>query len=53
MSIRIGYGYDSHEFKAGVPLVIGGVSSNTPTGWQGIPMETFCCTRLPTPCWVR
>jgi 2-C-methyl-D-erythritol 2,4-cyclodiphosphate synthase len=25
MSMRIGYGYDSHEFKAGVPLVIGGV----------------------------
>jgi 2-C-methyl-D-erythritol 2,4-cyclodiphosphate synthase len=25
MSLRIGQGYDSHEFKAGVPLVIGGV----------------------------
>jgi 2-C-methyl-D-erythritol 2,4-cyclodiphosphate synthase len=23
--IRIGYGYDSHEFKRGIPLVIGGV----------------------------
>ena len=22
---RIGYGYDSHEFKAGIPLVVGGV----------------------------
>jgi 2-C-methyl-D-erythritol 2,4-cyclodiphosphate synthase len=25
MSMRIGYGYDSHEFKAGLPLLIGGV----------------------------
>jgi len=24
-SFRIGYGFDSHEFKAGIPLVIGGV----------------------------
>jgi 2-C-methyl-D-erythritol 2,4-cyclodiphosphate synthase len=24
--IRIGYGWDSHEFKAGVPLKIGGIS---------------------------
>jgi len=23
--LRIGYGYDSHEFKPGIPLVIGGV----------------------------
>lgn len=23
--MRIGYGWDSHEFKAGIPLVIGGV----------------------------
>ncbi len=23
--MRIGYGYDSHEFKAGIPLIIGGV----------------------------
>jgi len=23
---RIGYGYDSHEFKAGIPLIIGGVT---------------------------
>ncbi len=23
--IRIGYGYDSHEFKRGIPLIIGGV----------------------------
>jgi len=25
-SIRIGYGFDSHEFRAGVPLKIGGVA---------------------------
>jgi 2-C-methyl-D-erythritol 2,4-cyclodiphosphate synthase len=24
--IRIGYGWDSHEFKSGIPLVIGGVT---------------------------
>jgi 2-C-methyl-D-erythritol 2,4-cyclodiphosphate synthase len=24
--IRIGYGYDSHEFKPGIPLIIGGVN---------------------------
>jgi 2-C-methyl-D-erythritol 2,4-cyclodiphosphate synthase len=23
--LRIGYGFDSHEFKAGIPLIIGGV----------------------------
>lgn len=25
-SFRIGYGYDSHEFKAGIPLVVGGIN---------------------------
>ena len=25
MSMRIGYGFDSHEFRAGIPLKIGGV----------------------------
>jgi 2-C-methyl-D-erythritol 2,4-cyclodiphosphate synthase len=24
--IRIGYGWDSHEFKSGIPLVVGGVT---------------------------
>jgi 2-C-methyl-D-erythritol 2,4-cyclodiphosphate synthase len=24
--LRIGYGWDSHEFKAGIPLVIGGIT---------------------------
>jgi 2-C-methyl-D-erythritol 2,4-cyclodiphosphate synthase len=24
--MRIGYGFDSHEFKAGIPLIIGGVA---------------------------
>ncbi len=24
--MRIGYGYDSHEFKPGIPLIIGGVT---------------------------
>jgi 2-C-methyl-D-erythritol 2,4-cyclodiphosphate synthase len=35
MSIRIGYGYDSHAFKAGVPLVIGGLSIEHPEGLAG------------------
>jgi 2-C-methyl-D-erythritol 2,4-cyclodiphosphate synthase len=35
MSMRIGYGYDSHEFKAGVPLVIGGVNFEHTHGLAG------------------
>ncbi len=35
MSMRIGYGYDSHEFKAGVPLVIGGVKFDHTHGLAG------------------
>ena len=26
LDIRIGYGWDSHEFKSGIPLKIGGVT---------------------------
>lgn len=33
--IRIGYGWDSHEFKAGVPLKIGGVAFDHPKGLGG------------------
>ena len=33
--IRIGYGWDSHEFKAGVPLKIGGVDIDHPKGLGG------------------
>jgi 2-C-methyl-D-erythritol 2,4-cyclodiphosphate synthase len=35
MSMRIGYGYDSHEFKADVPLVIGGVKFDHSHGLAG------------------
>jgi 2-C-methyl-D-erythritol 2,4-cyclodiphosphate synthase len=35
MSMRIGYGFDSHAFKAGVPLVIGGLSIQHPEGLAG------------------
>jgi 2-C-methyl-D-erythritol 2,4-cyclodiphosphate synthase len=35
MSMRIGYGYDSHEFKAGVPLMIGGVKLEHTHGLAG------------------
>jgi 2-C-methyl-D-erythritol 2,4-cyclodiphosphate synthase len=35
MSMRIGYGYDSHEFKPGVPLVIGGVRLEHTHGLAG------------------
>src|SRR5664279_3859951 len=35
MSMRIGYGYDSHEFKEGVPLVIGGVKFEHTHGLAG------------------
>jgi 2-C-methyl-D-erythritol 2,4-cyclodiphosphate synthase len=35
MSMRIGYGYDSHEYKAGVPLVLGGVTLEHTHGLAG------------------
>ncbi len=35
MSMRIGYGYDSHEFREGVPLMIGGVSLEHTHGLAG------------------
>jgi len=33
--MRIGYGFDSHEFKPGVPLIIGGVKLEHPSGLAG------------------
>lgn len=33
--MRIGYGWDSHEFKAGVPLKIGGIEIPHPKGLGG------------------
>lgn len=33
--MRIGYGWDSHEFKAGVPLMIGGVRLDHDKGLAG------------------
>jgi 2-C-methyl-D-erythritol 2,4-cyclodiphosphate synthase len=35
MSMRIGYGFDSHAFKAGVPLVIGGLKIEHHEGLAG------------------
>ncbi len=35
MDLRIGYGWDSHAFKAGVPLKIGGLSIDHPEGLAG------------------
>ncbi len=35
MSMRIGYGFDSHSFKAGVPLVIGGLPIEHTEGLAG------------------
>ncbi|HEU5341250.1 2-C-methyl-D-erythritol 2,4-cyclodiphosphate synthase [Edaphobacter sp.] len=35
MGMRIGYGFDSHAFKAGVPLVIGGLAIQHPEGLAG------------------
>jgi 2-C-methyl-D-erythritol 2,4-cyclodiphosphate synthase len=35
MDTRIGFGYDSHEFKAGVPLRIGGMTLDHPEGLAG------------------
>jgi 2-C-methyl-D-erythritol 2,4-cyclodiphosphate synthase len=35
MDIRIGLGYDSHEFKSGVPLRLGGMTLDHPEGLAG------------------
>jgi 2-C-methyl-D-erythritol 2,4-cyclodiphosphate synthase len=35
MDTRIGFGYDSHVFKAGVPLRIGGMTLDHPEGLAG------------------
>jgi 2-C-methyl-D-erythritol 2,4-cyclodiphosphate synthase len=35
MSMRVGIGWDSHAFKPGVPLRIGGLSINHPEGLAG------------------
>ena len=35
MSLRIGYGFDSHSFKEGVPLVIGGLKIEHHEGLAG------------------
>jgi 2-C-methyl-D-erythritol 2,4-cyclodiphosphate synthase len=35
MSMRIGFGFDSHAFKAGVPLVIGGLKIEHDEGLAG------------------
>jgi 2-C-methyl-D-erythritol 2,4-cyclodiphosphate synthase len=35
MDIRIGHGFDSHAFKPGVPLKIGGLSIDHPEGLAG------------------
>jgi 2-C-methyl-D-erythritol 2,4-cyclodiphosphate synthase len=35
MSMRIGFGFDSHSFKAGVPLVIGGLTIEHTEGLAG------------------
>lgn len=35
MNIRIGFGYDSHAFKPGVPLIIGGLPIEHPEGLAG------------------
>jgi 2-C-methyl-D-erythritol 2,4-cyclodiphosphate synthase len=34
-TLRIGHGWDSHEFKAGVPLIIGGVALKHDKGLAG------------------
>ena len=35
METRIGFGWDSHEFKPGVPLRIGGITIDHPEGLAG------------------
>ena len=33
--MRVGYGWDSHEFKTAIPLIIGGVTQDHPKGLGG------------------
>lgn len=35
MSMRVGYGFDSHAFQSGVPLIIGGLPIDHPEGLAG------------------
>ncbi len=35
MKIRVGLGFDSHEFEEGKPLVLGGVKIDSPFGLKG------------------
>ena len=35
MNLRIGHGWDSHAFQAGVPLRIGGIAIDHPEGLAG------------------
>jgi 2-C-methyl-D-erythritol 2,4-cyclodiphosphate synthase len=35
MSMRIGLGFDSHAFKAGIPLILGGLKIDHPEGLAG------------------
>jgi len=35
MTMRIGYGFDSHSFQPGVPLIIGGLPIDHPEGLAG------------------
>ncbi|HEY4011466.1 MAG TPA: 2-C-methyl-D-erythritol 2,4-cyclodiphosphate synthase [Acidobacteriaceae bacterium] len=35
MSMRIGLGFDSHAFQAGIPLILGGLKINHPEGLAG------------------
>src|SRR4029077_16838479 len=33
--MRVGYGWDSHEFKTAIPLIIGGITLDHPKGLGG------------------
>jgi len=49
MTTRIGFGWDSHAFKPGVPLRIGGLTIDHPEGSPATPTAMCCCTRSPMP----
>jgi len=40
MGMRIGYGFDSHAFKPGVPLVIGGLAIEHPEAASSVFLQT-------------
>jgi 2-C-methyl-D-erythritol 2,4-cyclodiphosphate synthase len=46
MNIRVGQGFDVHQFAEGRPLIIGGIEIPYHVGLLGIQMPMYCCIRF-------